>query len=301
MQIISGRQKKPFNVLLYGEPGSGKSTWASQSPHPIFIASDEIDELDIDRFPKITTYKEVIEQLDYLLQSDHQYQTVVIDTIDAIEKIIHQEILDNEKSAKTRSLAKAAGGYGNAYNITLDKMTLIKDKLALIRDKRDMNIIILCHSQTKVTHDPLLGDSYTEYYLTLHDKVMSLFVDWVSAVLFLAFDVSKSENDRFAYGSGDRYLYTQKKPGFTAKNRYHLAPVLEAPEDKSFSPFYAGYLEYFKGESDTSKTVEIIEGLLENVKDEELLGKIKDNLEKYKQNPTMLSKIQNRVQQLTGA
>lgn len=300
MQIISGKVKKPFNVLLYGEPGSGKSTWASQSPSPIFIASDEIDELDVDRMPKVTTYKDAIDQLDWLVKESHGYNTVVIDTIDAIEKIIHQEILDKEKSDKTRSMNKAQGGYGNAYAVATDYMIGIKNKLSILRDKRDMNIIILCHSDTKVTNDPLLGDSYTEYYLTLHHKVGSLFVDWVSAVLFLAFDVSKSENDKFAYGNGDRYLYTQKKPGFIAKNRYHLPAVLEAKEEESFRPFYDGYNSYFDNSVDTSALVGCINELLDNVSDERVREKVRVNLDANTNNPANLVKIKTKVEQLIG-
>ena len=301
MQVISGKVKKPFNVLTYGPPGAGKSTWAQQSPSPIFIASDELDELDADRLPKVTSSKEVLDQMDWLLNTDHKYKTVVVDTIDAIEKIIHQEILKDEKSDKTRSMNKARGGYGNAYGVALDKLTGIRDKLAALREAKKMNVIILCHSTTRVTNDPLLGDSYTEYYLSLHEKAQSLFVDWVSAVLFLTFDVSKSDNEKFAFGSGERYLYTQKKPGFEAKNRYHLDPVLAAPEESSFATFWEGYNAYFGSATPKPKQIIMsIKGLLENVDDEKLIASVKDTVRANKTDPAKLMKVQTDLQTLIG-
>ena len=302
MQIISGKVKKPFNVLLYGEPGAGKTTWASQAPKPFFIASDELDEFDVDRTQLIETFQDAMDAVLWLEENDHDYQTVVVDTIDAIEKMVHQEILAKEKTDKTRSMNKAAGGYGNAYSISHDWMAGFRDTLGRLRHNKNMNIIILCHSDTKVTNDPLLGDSYTEYYLTLHNKVQSLFVDWVSAVLFLAFDVSKSgDNEKFAYGNGDRYLYTQKKPGFIAKNRYHLEAVLSAPEEASFQPFYDGYNSYFKGNQPDTKT--IIRGIIsltDNVESADEVKKIKELVKDNRDNPQKLLKIKSNVEQLIG-
>ena len=301
MEIISGKVKKPFNVLLYGQPGAGKSSWASHAPSPIFIASDELDELDVDRLPHVTTYKAVMDQLTWIEKEKHNYKTVVIDTIDAIEAIVHQEILSKEKSDKTRSMNKACGGYGNAFNVSLDWMTAIRDTLIRIRHNKKMNIITICHSVTSVTNDPLLGDSYTEYDLSLHKHVQSLFVDWVSAVLFIAFDVNKADNDKFAYGSGKRFIYTQKKPGFEAKNRYHLDAVLACPEENPFSSFWAGYTNYFKGNEPTAKQVIMqVKGLLDNVKDQAVIDKVKEDVRANKTDPKKLMLIKEQVQQLIG-
>lgn len=301
MQIISGKVKKPFNVLLYGQPGAGKSTWASKSPKPIFLASDELDELDVDRLPKINEVDELHAQLTWLKDNDHSYQTVVVDTIDAVEKIVHQNILNNEKTDKTRSMNKSCGGYGNGYNVALDMMTAVRDSLAYLRDHKKMNIITLCHSTTSVTNDPLLGDSYTEYNLAVHKNVQSLFVDWVSAVLFLAFNVTKSEKDKFAYGSGERYIYTQKKPGFEAKNRYHLDAVIPCPEEDPFTSFWEGYQAYFQSATPPKeKIIESINALLENVKDDTAREKTVAMLSKYKDNPEKLLKVKANVEAYIG-
>ena len=112
MQVIRGKVKKPFNVLLYGQPGAGKSTWAAAAPKPFFLAVDELDEMDIDRSAKQTTFAGVEKVLSEVLKEEHDYKTLVVDTIDAIEGIVREEILSKEKTDKTRSMGKAAGGFG---------------------------------------------------------------------------------------------------------------------------------------------------------------------------------------------
>jgi hypothetical protein len=301
MKVISGKVKKPFNVLLYGQPGAGKSTWAACAPNPIFIASDELDELDADRLERVSTFDQVTKQLKELGSADHNYKTVVLDTVDGIETIIQQEILSGEKTDKTRTMNKAVGGYGNAYGAALNKMLEIKDLLTHLRDVRWMNVILICHPVAKVTNDPLLGDSYTEYQLALHEKIQTELVKWVSAVLFLAYDVGKSEKERFAVGSGARYIYTQKKPGFEAKNRYNLDPVIACPVEDPFGTFNSGYETFYSNpKAETAKIIEQIETIKSNIKDGIVLGKIDTLVTKYKLDPDELMRVKVRAEKYIG-
>ena len=52
MEITKGRKKKPFNILMMGQPGIGKSTWAAAAPKPIFMGGEEHDDTDADNFPQ---------------------------------------------------------------------------------------------------------------------------------------------------------------------------------------------------------------------------------------------------------
>ena len=67
MQVIRGRQAKPRRVLLYGQEGVGKSTWAAASPKPIFLDfEDGLNDLDVDKSPRIGSYDECLENLRWL-------------------------------------------------------------------------------------------------------------------------------------------------------------------------------------------------------------------------------------------
>lgn len=300
MQIIKGKIKKPFNILVHGIPGVGKSYFASQLDKPLFIGAEEQDELDADKAPRANSFKEFKEQLSWALNTDHGYKTLVVDTIDSIETLLHQHILDTDPK-KTGSMAKAHGGYGAGYNMALNEMTHVRESLSQIREKKDMNIVIICHTVSKKISDPTAMAEYDEHKLTLHEKVESLFVDWVSAVLFMTFVVQKSDSEKFAFGDGKKVIYTEKRPGFLAKNRYKLPAQLEVEFDNPAGSFLRSLDLFYKGSDRKPEDVkQNILGLLENVNDQELIDKVMKTIEKQK-TTAALEKTEARVKELINA
>lgn len=229
-KLIKGRVKKPVSLMIYSTAGGGKSTLASGFPSPVFLGPEENDELDVARFPIVKSYNEIITYLNEIIQGLHQkegFKTLVIDSIDMIEKIIHRDI---EKS-ENKSIVLCRGGFGKAYKESYNKLCIIKEKLEIIRDKCKMNIVILCHCVKNKFVDPLLATEYDTYELPLHKSgkadASEIFVDWVSAVLFLNFKTSKSEDGRFASGTDERVLYTEYRPSHIAKNRFGFPSEIE--------------------------------------------------------------------------
>ena len=95
--IVTGRKKLPLNIMLYGVHGIGKTTLATQTPSPIFIGSEENDEIEAARFPKVESWGMLKEQLKALATEKHDFKTVVIDSLDMLqqvcEKVQIQEIV----------------------------------------------------------------------------------------------------------------------------------------------------------------------------------------------------------------
>ena len=115
MQIIKGRQRKPRRVLLYGQEGVGKSTWASMAPRPIFLDfEDGLGDLDVEKSPRLTTYQETLAALTWLYESEHEYQSVVFDTVDWFERLLHQQVC---AKANVDSIEKVGKGCGKGYTI----------------------------------------------------------------------------------------------------------------------------------------------------------------------------------------
>ena len=82
-QIRSGRRHSPPRFLIYGTEGIGKSTTASQAPKPIFIPTEDgLDQIDCHSFPLAKSLDDVEAALQALLAKQHDFQTVVIDSLD---------------------------------------------------------------------------------------------------------------------------------------------------------------------------------------------------------------------------
>lgn len=281
VEIIKGIKRKPFAGMIYGPAGVGKSTFCKGLPKPLFIGADELDELGADRLPKPKSFSEFITQLKWVRDNKQDHETLCVDTIDSIESLLHQKILNDDKKG-ARSMSKAHGGYGAAYGIALDEMTQIRDILSEIRDK-GLNIMLLCHSLSKKVSDPVVQGDYDEYQLTLHEKVQNLFVDWVSVVIFLRHDTIKGQDEKYAFGDGSRIAYFEKRPGFLAKNRYNFPPELKIDSDNPAKPFLDGIDKFYSGAQRKPEEVKkTILALLENVTDQELVKKVMDTISKQK-------------------
>lgn len=216
--VKKGRLETPLCVVLYGPEGIGKSTFAANAPDPIFLGSEDgTSELDVARFPMPDSWAACIEALDEL-NGEHEYKTVVIDTADWIEPLIHDHVC---KEGQKESIEDF--GYGKGYVLALEEWRLLFNKLDALRLQRGMHVIILAHSQVKAFRNPV-GDDYDRYELKLHGKAAALVKEWPKAVLFANYKTYTKEKDGRVRGVGDgsRVVYTEHRPAWDAKNRYDL-------------------------------------------------------------------------------
>jgi len=298
MEIITGRKVKPFNIVLVGIPGIGKTTFATKAPKPIFLGAEENDEADCARFKAPGSWDDFKNQVKHLKSQAHDYKTVVVDSIDSVEKLLHRKIIADDPK-QTGSMATAFGGYGKAFERAEIEMISARDILKSLRDDKGMNIILIAHSKKTSAADTILGLKYDTYELNLHQKVQAIFVDWCSAVLFANYISYKKEDENsdrvFALGEGERVLLTERRPGHIGKNRYNLP--YEMPLD--FATFYDAYLRFYKGEKrKPDELVKTIRGLCENIRDEDLKKKVFTSIDQAAMDLSKLEKIEQRVQQL---
>jgi hypothetical protein len=215
VKILTEKRIKPLNVLLHGIPGVGKTTLGQSAPAPIFITAEELDEFNMPRFEKCKTFADFEGQLDYLLKSDHNYKTLVIDTIDSIETLLHRKI------AGFGSMSTALGGFGKAYEAAAAEFLRIRDRY-LVPLRERMNILILAHSEAKKFEDCSSLMTYDVFNLKMHKKAIPIFSEWVSCIFFYTFHIERTEG-KFAHSQGHRKIYTSARPNYLAKNRFNLA------------------------------------------------------------------------------
>jgi hypothetical protein len=307
-QAITGKRIKPFSMVVYGVHGIGKTTLPSEADAPIYIGSEENDEIECARLPKIVSWKQLKEQLEALKTEKHDYKTLVIDTIDALEQVAQKEILSGTEKNKT--MAMALGGYGKAYEKMATMFLEIRDEyLVPLRDQKGMNIVILAHAEKTKHEDPMTLTSYDHYTTAIHKKVKPIFEDWASAILFINHwraKTSLNDGREVAIGDGSRMIFTEERPSHVAKNRFELPYEIEFKKSGTWKELtdlikkHYGTAKAIETKDDANEVDQMLKAINELMPKvpEDQTGLIETSLKRAKNDLKELTRIHNKMQKL---
>jgi hypothetical protein len=233
-RVQRGRTPRPPRILIYGTEGIGKSTFASQSPNPIFVQTEDgLDEIACNKFPLAATYEEVLVALVELRTQEHDFETVVIDSLDWLERMIWDRVC--QESGVT-SIEKADGGYAKGYIHALTYWREVVDHLNVLRNARGMVVLLVAHAKVEKFEDPE-SSPYDRYSPRLNKHAAALVSEWCDAVLFATRKV-RTQTEEAGFGrkrtiahaigkdGGERILRCVGGPSCIAKNRYGIVDEL---------------------------------------------------------------------------
>lgn len=222
----------PPRVVLYAPHGVGKTTWGAGAYAPILLPlEDGRGTLDVPAFPLLKSWQEVTEALGALVNEEHQYSTVLVDSLDWLEPLIWAETCARHKQPDIESF-----GYGKGFLHACDVWREFFAALKVLRETKNMAVVMLAHTEIKQFADPN-SEPYDRYQIKLQARASALVEEWADCVLFANYRtyISKADagfNKKIArgVGTGERVLYTEERPGFRAKNRYSLPAELPMPK-----------------------------------------------------------------------
>lgn len=225
--ISRERTQIPPRVVIYGGDGIGKSTFASHSPNPVFVcAEDGLGQIQVDRFrvEDDTGFVDVLDAIESLTSDPHEFQTLVIDTLDWLEPLVWRFVCERDKKADLD-----AYGYGRGLVAALDQWRVLLAALERLRRGRNMGVVLIAHAWIKPFKNPS-GDDFERYEMKLDKRAARLISEWADAVLFANYETLTIENDRTkrvkGISSGARLLHTTYSAAWDAKNRFSLPEVL---------------------------------------------------------------------------
>jgi hypothetical protein len=225
--ITKGREAQPPRIMIYGSEGVGKSTFAALAPNPVFVQTEDgLSEIDCSKFPLAKSFDDVVLQLQAVRDEQHDYGTVVIDSLDWLERLVWDRVCADYG---VKSIEKADGGYGKGYVHALTYWRQIVSLLNDIRARKGMAVILIAHAAVERFEDPEHA-AYDRYTPRLHKKACSLVCEWVDAVLFasrrMRVDSTTGKAAPVGADGGERILRTNGSPACIAKNRFGLPTEL---------------------------------------------------------------------------
>lgn len=252
MEILKGRQKTPWSILLYGVPGIGKSTLGAMAPKPLVldIAEGGVARITVDKTPRIETWEQFVSATKFLGNSD--YQTGVFDTVSGLEKIITKKILEDDNQGKD-SLADF--GYQRGFDVLTSYFSLVANIMDQLKAK-GKNIVLVGHEVVEKVENPN-GENFGRYTVQCHKKATPYIINAVDAVLLNKFELlirNKDEKNfegkskKQASGSGQRLLYTQERPHLVAKNRFRFPESFKVPDYEKDWEIYSKFCQQLYGD-----------------------------------------------------
>ena len=305
----TGIKRLPPLLLGYGVDGVGKTTFASEAPNPIFLGPEKGSEnLNVTRFPNLANWNDAIECLEDLNNTSHEHKTLVVDTLDWMENLLHAHICA-EHNAKT--IEGVDGGYGRGHSQGVTEWLKMQGLLTTLRENKGMTIILLAHSQVSEFDDPSTEKNYNRYELKLYKSqsgntdYRALWREFVDAVIFINFESFSVGKGKAVKGisSGERKMYTVRNAAFDAKNRYSMDTELPFVLGESWATI-SNQIDRFFGEDPVQKeqVQEAEEGLLQRVakmalevKDEELQAQVKQSIEQNMEDNETLKIIEEKL------
>lgn len=243
MSLLSTIQKpadRSVIATITGDPGVGKTTLAATFPNPIFIRIEDglqaIPEANRpDAFPVVSKVDQLWEQLTTLIKEDHDYKTLVIDSVTQLETLFGEHIIESDPK-KPKSLAQANGGYGAGYLAVSALHGRVRKAAKMLNEKRGMHVVFIAHSETSTIELPD-QDAYSRYELRLHKKCTPHYTDNVDLVAYIKLETfTQGDGERKkAISSGNRLAVCHTAAAQVSKNRYGIEEDIDVP--KGENPF----------------------------------------------------------------
>ena len=261
--IVTQGRKRPRAYVLHGQEGVGKTSFGAYAPKPIFLQTKGetgletlIDAGQLHEVPhfegECLDWQDLLQKIEWLLETDHGHKTLVIDTLGGAETLCHEMVVHRDYSGKWGDDGFLS--YHKGPRLALTDWRQLLNGFDALRTKKDMSILALCHT-AKVKFQNPEGPDYERYEPAFaYRDTWGVTHKWADCVLYLGFHTTVETESRTAKkgkakGGQIRMIHTVRHAAYDAKNRFGLPEEIDAGDsgEEAWGNFTTALTEARKG------------------------------------------------------
>lgn len=232
---------RPCLFTFVAEGGLGKTTLAAMFPKPVFIRTEDgtqsIVGSDAVLFDVAQTTDQIFDQISALVEQEHDFKTLVLDSITQLNTMIEAEIISSDPK-NPKSLNQALGGYGAGHSAVAERHREIRQACGYLSAMKGMHIVFIAHADSETVDLPD-SDPYSRYTIRMNKKSVGHYSDNVDCVGFIKLKrFLRGETDhKKAISDGTRIITCYPTANHISKNRFGISEDLVF--DLTTNPFGA--------------------------------------------------------------
>lgn len=190
MSLLPTKKTKPnpllsnYNILIYGAPKTGKTTFVSNFPNVILAATEEgYGALSVFATP-IKTWQNFLDFCTELQTGKHSFENVCIDTVDNLLQLCTVHILGKHHVDHESDLQ-----YGKGYALVLNEFLRAMTKLSQL----PYGLIMISHQDSE--NIKTRTDEYNKAVPSIRGKARKSILGMCDFILFFASTTSAANNE----------------------------------------------------------------------------------------------------------
>ena len=205
--IVIRHPKSTPRIIVLGDSGVGKTTYASKFPNPVFLDVEfGTGSLDVPTIP-VKSLTDFTNAIFLLKEQKHEYKTVIIDSIDWFEDILIKRICEENKAG---SLADF--DYGKGYALLYERWKKIIGMLEELRQK-GLIVVLVSHAAPETVKHPDIAEYQRMGLSMTRTNIKEKLIAWVDIIVYI-----KKQGKNRTYN-------VESAPGFCAKCRFTNIPA----------------------------------------------------------------------------